>query len=52
MGVGLKVIAPRAGISMSYLCQIETGQRNAPLNTLARVAQAVGAKIVLRQAAR
>lgn len=41
-GYTLRQLAARAGISTSYLSQIETGQREGTLATMARVAAALG----------
>lgn len=46
-GVGLKVIAFRSGVSMAHLSMIERGERNASVEVIAAIAQAVGAQVTL-----
>ena len=37
-----KRVAEESGISESYYCQIETGQRNCPVDTAKRIARVLG----------
>jgi len=41
-GLGARVLAARAGLSATYLSEIETGKKPGSLATMARLAQALG----------
>jgi transcriptional regulator with XRE-family HTH domain len=45
-GVGLKVVARRAGISLPYLSEIERGLKLPSLEVLARLARALDSDVV------
>jgi len=45
-GVGLKVVARRADISLPYLSEIERGLKLPSLDVLARAARALGSDVV------
>jgi len=43
--IKVKELAKRAGITPSYLSQIETGKRNPAIDTLKRIAKALGVDV-------
>lgn len=40
-GLSLRAVAERAGLSASYICDLERGRRNAPTSTVIRIAEAL-----------
>lgn len=43
-GLSRRQLADRAGLSYPYLCQLENGERNCPIGTLALVAAGLGTR--------
>lgn len=44
LGLTMRAVAAKAGISAAYLCDIELGNRNVPVNTMEKIRRAMGPK--------